>query len=164
MTPPPMQMSVLKMLAAGVAAVLMVGILATWWSSRGDQAESGTDSGAVRIVAARSDAIEIREGTPSGAHSASPDADPAVALQTLVASSFPNLSNVEARCSEQACEVGAAATVPAGGQDLADYERMIRFDIPAVLRQRGHALTEAPQVEDVGDGSVRIILHAGSGG
>ena len=163
MTPSPMPTPALKMFAAGLLAVLMLGITAMWWSSRSDQSDPRAASGSVRIVAAGSDMIDEKKGLPSALPTAMPDADPALALQTLVASSFPGLSDVETQCSRQACAIEATATVPEGGQDLANYEKMIRFDIPAILQQHGHALTELPQVEDIGDGSVRIILHASGG-
>ena len=163
MTPSPMPTPALKMLAAGLLAVIMLGIAAMWLSSRSDQSGPRAASGSVRIVAAGSDMIDERKALPPALPTAMPDGDPALALQTLVASSFPGLSNVATRCSQQACAIEATATVPAGGQDLADYEKMIRLDIPAILQQRGHALTEQPQVEEIGDGSVRIILHASGG-
>ncbi len=159
MTPSPKPTSILKMLAAGMVAVLILGIVATWSRFRGDRADPDATRGSIRVVAAKGNMVDEKADLPSGLTATSPDVDPATALQTLVATSFPRLSNVETQCAQRLCDIKATATVPAGGQELANYEKMIRSDIAATLQRGYYALTELPQVEEVGDGSARVIYH-----
>lgn len=163
MTPPPMPTSILKKLAAAMVAVLILGIVATWSSFRGDRADPEAARGSIRVVAAKGDMVDEKAGLSSALTATSLDVDPATALQTLLASSFPGLSNVETQCAERLCDIKATATVPAGGKELADYEKMIRSDIAATLQRDHYALTELPQVEEVGDGSARVIYHVSIG-
>lgn len=163
MTPSPMPTRVLKMIALSVAAVLMFGIAINWLDFRDDRVDPNAAYGSVRIVAASSNKLDTTAAPPSRLPIATPDHDPATALQELVTSSFPRLSNVTTRCTKQACEVDATTTVPEDGQGLAEYEKMIRSDLPIFLHQHNNALSEAPQIEDIGDGDVRVLLHTNSG-
>jgi hypothetical protein len=83
-------------------------------------------------------------------------------LGAFVASSFPSLRDVAVRCSGRQCEISAITSLPLGPDHLASYEEMVRTGLGAALKQRGYALTEATQIEEISGEDVRLRIHAAS--